>query len=97
MRRRGSPWTGLWTVVSKEAADHITSARMLMLQLLILFTAVGAVYAAIGVMKTVATQDQFLFLRLFTIAREPFPSFVNFLGGIYRAIAITLHCLYVAP
>ena len=90
MRRRGSPWTGLWTVVSKEAADHITSARMLMLQLLILFTAVGAVYAAIGVMKTVATQDQFLFLRLFTIAREPFPSFVNFLGFVVPIVGIAL-------
>ncbi len=90
MRRSGSPWTGLWTVVSKEAADHITSARMLMLQLLILFTAVGAVYAAIGVMKTVATQDQFLFLRLFTIAREPFPSFVNFLGFVVPIVGIAL-------
>lgn len=90
MRRKGSPWTGLWTVVSKETADHITSARMIMLQLLILFTAVGAVYAAIGVMKSIATQDQFLFLRLFTIAREPFPSFVNFLGFVVPIVGIAL-------
>lgn len=90
MRRKGSPWTGLWTVVSKEAADHITSARMLLLQLLILFTAVGAVYAAIGVMKNVATQDQFLFLRLFTIARDPFPSFMSFLGFVVPIVGIAL-------
>jgi ABC-2 type transport system permease protein len=28
MRREGAPWSGLWAVVSKEAADHLTSARM---------------------------------------------------------------------
>ena len=26
--RHGSPWTGLGTVVAKETADHLSSARM---------------------------------------------------------------------
>ena len=37
--REGSPWTGLWAVVSKEMADSLTSTRMLILELLIALTA----------------------------------------------------------
>ena len=37
--REGSPWTGLWAVVFKDMADHLTSARMRILELLILATA----------------------------------------------------------
>ncbi|HVO17028.1 MAG TPA: ABC transporter permease, partial [Alphaproteobacteria bacterium] len=32
MRREGSPWTGLWTVVGKEMSDHLSSARMAVLE-----------------------------------------------------------------
>ncbi|MSO64582.1 MAG: ABC transporter permease [Alphaproteobacteria bacterium] len=90
MGRKGSPWTGLLTVIAKETADHVTSARMLVLEGLILLTAIGAVFAAIGVMRNVTTEDPFLFLRLFTIAREPFPSFVSFLGFVVPIVAIAL-------
>src|SRR5207244_3415937 len=31
MRREGSPWTGLWAVVLKELADHLSSVRMQLL------------------------------------------------------------------
>ena len=31
--REGSPWTGLWAVVGKDMADHLTSVRMLILML----------------------------------------------------------------
>ena len=30
--RGGSPWTGLGTVVAKETADHLSSARMRILE-----------------------------------------------------------------
>ena len=90
MRREGSPFTGLATVALKEAADHLTSARMHMVMLLVILTAVGAIYGAIGEIKTTIGQDPFLFLRLFTTARSPLPSFVSFLGFLLPLVAIAL-------
>ncbi|HEX7007204.1 MAG TPA: ABC transporter permease [Alphaproteobacteria bacterium] len=90
MRREGSPWTGLWTVVGKEMADHLSSARLAVLEALILLTALGAAYAAIQTMRDTVGQDPFLFLRLFTTAREPLPSFVAFLSFLIPLCAIAL-------
>lgn len=89
-QREGSPFTGLATVALKEAADHMTSARIHLVMLLVLLTAVGAVYAAIGQITETVSQDRFLFLRLFTTAREPLPSFVAFLGFLLPLVAIAL-------
>jgi len=89
-RREGSPFTGVATVALKEAADHMTSARIHLVMLLVLLTAVGAVYAAIGQISQTVSEDQFLFLRLFTTAREPLPSFVAFLGFLLPLVAIAL-------
>jgi ABC-2 type transport system permease protein len=89
-RREGSPWTGLWAVVAKEMADHLTSNRMLILEILILLTAAGTVYAAAQNLRTTVTQDPFLLLRLFTTAREPLPAFVGFLGFLVPLLAIAL-------
>lgn len=89
-RRKGSPWTGLWAVVAKEMADHLSSVRMQILEVLILLTAVGTVYAVMqGVRQTVG-QDPFIFLRLFTTAREPLPAFVGFLSFLVPLIAISM-------
>ncbi len=88
--REGSPWTGLWAVVAKEMADHLTSVRMLILELLTLLTAIGTVYAAAQSLRETVGQDPFLFLRLFTTAREPLPAFVGFLGFLVPLIAIAL-------
>ncbi|WP_309085090.1 ABC transporter permease [Chelativorans sp.] len=89
-QREGSPFTGLATVALKEAADHMTSARIHLVMLLVLLTAVGAVYAAIGQITATVSEDQFLFLRLFTTAQEPLPSFVAFLGFLLPLVAIAL-------
>lgn len=89
-RRKGSPWTGLWAVVAKEMADHLTSARMRILELLILLTASGTVYAALQELRTTVGQDPFLFLKLFTAARDPLPAFVGFLGFLVPLMAIAL-------
>lgn len=88
--REGSPWTGLWAVVAKEMADHLTSARMRILEVLIVLTAVGTVYVAVRNLREVAAQDRFLFLRLFTTGQEPLPAFVGFLGFLIPLIAIAL-------
>src|SRR5690606_27496271 len=89
-QREGSPFTGLSTVALKEAADHMTSARIHLVMLLVLLTAIGAVYAAIGQIKDTVSEDQFLFLRLFTTAQDPLPSFVAFLGFLLPLVAIAL-------
>ncbi len=89
-RREGSPWTGLWAVVGKEMADHLTSARMRILEALIVLTAGGAVYAAMENLRSSVGQDRFIFLRLFTTAKDPLPAFVGFLGFLVPLIAISL-------
>jgi len=89
-RREGSPWAGLWAVVAKEMADHLTSARMRILEILIVLTAAGTVYAALQELRTTVGQDPFLFLKLFTIGREPLPAFAGFLGFLVPLIAIAL-------
>jgi ABC-2 type transport system permease protein len=90
MPREGSPWTGLGAVVLKEMADHFSSARIRILIALILLTAGGAVYAAIVNIRGTVGQDAFLFLRLFTVARDPVPSFAGFLGFLVPLIAIAI-------
>jgi ABC-2 type transport system permease protein len=90
MRREGSPWHGLGVVVLKELSDHLTSARMRVLEWLVVLTALAAVYAAITQIRDVTAQDPFLFLRLFTTARQPLPSFVAFLSFLVPLMAIGL-------
>ena len=90
MRREGSALHGLGVVVLKELSDHLTSARMRVLEWLVVLTALAAVYAAITEIRQVTAQDPFLFLRLFTTAREPLPSFVGFLSFLVPLMAIGL-------
>ena len=90
IEREGSPWTGLWAVVAKEMADHLTSARMRFLELLILLTAIGTVYMAIQNLRTTVGEDPFLYLKLLTTAQDPLPAFVGFLGFLVPLIAIAL-------
>jgi ABC-2 type transport system permease protein len=86
--REGSPWTGLGAVMMKEMSDHLTGARMRILELLILVTAAGTVFAALQ--NIGSGGREFLYLQLFTSAREPLPSFVGFLGFLVPLIAIAL-------
>lgn len=90
MQREGSPFRGVGTVALKEAADHMSSARMHLIMLLILLTAIGAVYGAIDRIRDTTAQDAYLFLKLFTMAREPLPSFAAFLGFLLPLVAIAL-------
>jgi ABC-2 type transport system permease protein len=90
MRREGSPFQGVGTVLVKELADNLSSARMLVLELLIVLTALAALYEAIDSLRQHTAEDPFLLLRLFTIAREPLPSFVAILGFLIPLMAIGL-------
>lgn len=89
MQREGSPWQGVWTVMAKETADHLTGARISILEILAFLASAGAIYAAVGSVKSGGT-DPFLFLTLFTTAQQPIPSFVGFLGFLTPLVAIAL-------
>lgn len=90
MQREGSPWQGLGVVILKELSDHFGSVRMRVLEWLVVLTALAAVYGAIQQIRDVTAQDPFLFLHLFTTARQPLPSFVAFLGFLVPLMAIGL-------
>lgn len=87
--REGSPWTGLGAVLTKEMADHLTGARMLILEALVVLTAVGTIYTALQNIQPGA-DSEFLYLRLFTTAQEPLPALVFFLAILVPLIAIAL-------
>jgi ABC-2 type transport system permease protein len=90
MRREGSAFQGLGAVFLKELSDHLTSARMRVLEWLVVLTALAALYAAIQQIRDVTAEDPFLFLRLFTTSRDPLPSFVAFLSFLVPLMAIGL-------
>jgi ABC-2 type transport system permease protein len=87
--REGSPWTGLSAVMTKEMADHLTGARILILEALVFLTAVGTIYTALKSITT-TSNNQFLYLSLFTTAQDPLPAFVFFLAILVPLIAIAL-------
>lgn len=90
MPREGSPWQGMWTVMVKETADHLTGVRMRILELLGIAASIGAAYAAVTTLRATVGEDPFLLLKLFTTARDPLPAFVAFLGFLTPLVAIAL-------
>ena len=50
----------------------------------------SAVYGSIEQIKDIVGEDQFVFLRVFTTAKEPLLSFVQFLAILIPIIAIAL-------
>jgi ABC-2 type transport system permease protein len=90
MRREGSPWQGLGAVTLKELSDHLSSARMRVLEWLVVLTAIAALYGAIQHVRDTTAEDPFVFLKLFTTARPPLPSFVAILGFLIPLMAIGL-------
>jgi ABC-2 type transport system permease protein len=91
MRREGSALHGLGVVTLKELNDHLTSVRMRVLEWLVVLFAIVALYGAIQQIKDVTAEDPFLFLRLFTTARDPLPfTFASFLSILVPLVAIGL-------
>jgi ABC-2 type transport system permease protein len=90
MRREGSPFQGLGTVMVKELSDNLSSARIFVLQLLVVLTALAALYGAIDTLRQTTAEDPFLLLRLFTVEHAPLPSFVAILGFLIPLMAIGL-------
>jgi len=90
MQREGSPFTGLGVVCAKELADHLGSVRMRILEILMILAAVGATYVAGQQLAATVAESPFAFLKLFTTAPQPLPSFVSFLTFFVPLMAIGL-------
>jgi ABC-2 type transport system permease protein len=90
-RRRGSPWTGVGTVVAKETADHLSGPRMVVIEGLVFLVALVLAWFSTTMIRDSIGQSPFLFLRLLTIAPDPIPfSFIGMLGLVTPIIAIAL-------
>jgi ABC-2 type transport system permease protein len=90
MRREGSPWRGLNVVFFRELFDHLTGARMLVLQALVILFGAAAVYFAVEQMRQTTAEDPFLFLRLFAPPGQTMLSFVAVLSILVPLMAIGL-------
>jgi len=90
MRREGSIFQGVGTVVLKELADQLSSVRMRVLEWLVVLIAFASLYGAIDRLRDTTAEDPFLLLRLFTVDRAPLPSFVGILGFLIPLVAIGL-------
>ena len=89
MRREGSPWRGLGVVTRKELSDHLSSVRMLVIELLVVVTGVVVVLVSLQQIRDVTAEDPFLLLRVFTRSGEQL-SFVFVLTLLVPLIAIGL-------
>jgi ABC-2 type transport system permease protein len=76
--------------VAKEMADHLSSVRMQILELLIVLTAAGTVYVAMNNIRATLGEDPFILLKLFTIGQDPVPAFAALLAFLVPLIAIAL-------
>ena len=90
MRREGSAFQGLGTVVLKELSDHLTSMRIIVIELLIVLVAFASLYGATERLRDTTQEDPFLLLKLFTVDRAPLPSFIGILGFLIPIVAIGL-------
>jgi len=90
MRREGSAFQGLGTVILKELSDHMISARMRVLEIMVVLVAFASVYGAIDRLRDTTAEDPFLLLKIFTVDRSPLPSFVGILGFLIPLVAIGL-------
>jgi ABC-2 type transport system permease protein len=89
MQREGSPWRGLGVVFRKELSDHLSSVRMLVIELLVVVTGVVVVLVSLQQIREVTAEDPFLLLRVFTRSGEQL-SFVFVLTLLVPLVAIGL-------
>jgi ABC-2 type transport system permease protein len=90
MQREGSPWRGLNVVFFRELFDNLTSARMLVLELLVVLFGAAVVYFAAEQIRNTTAEDPFLFLRLFAPPGQSVLSFVLVLSILVPIMAIGL-------
>jgi ABC-2 type transport system permease protein len=89
MRREGSPWQGLGTVLLKELADHFDSVRMMLLALLMVLAAAVPFYSAVEQLHATTSEDPFVLLKLFNPGGQTL-SVVTILSFVIPVMAIGL-------
>lgn len=90
-RSRISSATGLSALFRKEFADHLTSKRFLILLLLIGSTSIGSLYGALsGLSDAIASDSNFVFLKLYTLGGNSIPSFMSFIALLGPIIGLAL-------
>ena len=75
-------------VFFRELFDHLTSARMLVLELLVLVFGAAVVYFAAEQIRNTTAEDPFLFLRLFAPPGQSLLSFVLVLSILVPLMSI---------
>jgi len=91
MRREGSAFNGLGVVMLKELADHLTSIRFIILELIVMVIAVGTVWVASQQIKDTVAEDPFLFLKFFAgSGQQQLLSFITWLTMLVPLMAIGL-------
>ena len=72
-------------------ADHIRSKRFLIVLCLILLTSCASVYGAVSVLSdAVASDPDYIFLKLFTLSGNSIPSFTSFIALLGPFVGLTL-------
>ena len=89
-QREGSPWRGMNVVYFRELFDHLTSARFLVLEFLVVLLGGAVVYFAAEQIRNTTAEDPFLFLRLFAPPGQALLSFVLVLSILVPVLAIGL-------
>jgi ABC-2 type transport system permease protein len=80
----------MWSVIIKEMADHLSSTRIFILDLLIVLAALGTLFVATQDLQPTGSTDEFLYLRLLTASRQPLPAFVGLLAFFIPLVSIAL-------
>ncbi|MFA7493434.1 MAG: ABC transporter permease subunit [Proteiniphilum sp.] len=83
-----------WVIVRKEISDYMRSRKAVILIILIALTCMGSLYTALSnigeAVKQGTTDDNFLFLKLFTASDGALPSFAVFIGFLGPLLGIAL-------
>lgn len=82
---------GLRALYRKEMSDHIRSKRFLLILTLVVLTSFASLYGALdSIGDVVATDSNFIFLKLFTTSGSSIPSFVSFIALLGPFVGLTL-------
>ena len=91
MTRTTSPF---WVIVQKEFGDHIRSWRFGILLGIIALACIGSIYTAITSLQagvgSADSDNEFLFLRMFTISDGTLPNFITFVSFLGPLMGIAL-------
>ena len=90
-RNRIKGTTGLKALFRKEFADHLCSKRFLILLLLIGSTSFASLYGALtGLSDAIASDSNFVFLKLYTQGGNSIPSFMSFIALLGPIVGLAL-------